>query len=165
MTPELVVRPRRLTVVCRLSALALLAVFGVLAVLLPRGAAGGQVFALADQLAFFGLGVLLAAAVLAFTRLRVEADAAGVRVRGYLGERTLPWAVVAAVRLDPGAPWASLELQDDDTVALLAVQTADGERAVEAVLALRRLLAASRTGGFGGSAAPPGGPGPQSPDR
>ena len=52
-----------------------------------------------------------------------------------------------SVRLDDGAPWASLELQDDETVQLLAVQSNDGDRAVEAVLALRALLRASRGGG------------------
>jgi Bacterial PH domain len=51
---------------------------------------------------------------------------------------------VAGVRLDDGSPWASLDLQDDDTVALLAVQANDGLYAVETVLELRRLLAISR---------------------
>lgn len=129
----------------------LLVVFGVLALLLPRGAAGGQAFGLADQIGFFGIGVLLAWAVLQFTRVRVRADLDGVRIRNYVGERALPWEVVAAVRLDSGSPWASLDLHDDDTVALLAVQTNDGARAVDAVLALRALLAASR-GQSGGSA-------------
>ncbi len=65
-------------------------------------------------------------------------------VRNGLGEKFLPWAVVVGVHLPEGAPWAQLELQDDETVALLAVQANDGEHAVDAVLALRRALAASR---------------------
>lgn len=144
MKPTLVLRPRRLLVVCRLASLALLVTFGVLAVLLNKGSAGGQRFALPDQIGFFGIGLLLAWAVLQFTRVRVEADEAGLRIRNYMGEKYIPWQVVAAVRLDEGSPWASLDLHDDDTVALLGVQANDGERAVEAVLALRRLLAASR---------------------
>jgi hypothetical protein len=83
-------------------------------------------------------------AVLQFTRVRVYADEAGVRVRNYVGEKAVPWPVVAGVRMDDGSPWASLDLQDDDTIALLAVQANDGRYAVEAVLELRRLLAASR---------------------
>lgn len=143
MTP-LVLRPRRLLLVCRLAGAALLAVFGVLAYLLPRGSAGGQVFALGDQIAFFGIGLLLAWAVLMFTRVRVIADESGLRVRNYIGEKWIPWQVVAGVRMDESSSWASLDLQDDDTIALLAVQSNDGDSAVDAVLALRRLLAASR---------------------
>lgn len=143
-----VVRPRRLVIVCRLAALAVVAVFGLLALLLPARQAGGAVvFGVADQVAFFCIGLLLAWAALQFTRARVDADETGVRIRNYVGERALPWAVVAGVRMDDGASWASLDLQDDDTVALLAIQSNDGAHAVDAVVALRRLLAASRAGG------------------
>ena len=138
-------RPRKLLWVCRAAALGLVVVFGVVAVLLPsRQGEGDAAFGVGDQIAFFCIGLLLAWAALQFTRVRVVADESGIRVRNYVGEKALPWQVVAAVRMDDGAPWASLDLHDDDTVALLAVQANDGARAVEAVLALRRLLAASR---------------------
>ena len=143
---SLVLRPRRLLVVCRLAGAALLVVFALVAYLLPRGSAGGEQFGIADQVAFFLIGVLLSAAVLQFTRVRVVADLRGVRVRNYAGEKFVPWQVVAGVRLDDGSPWASLDLQDDDTIALLAVQANDGARAVDAVVALRALLAESRGG-------------------
>lgn len=144
MTP-LVLRPRRLLVVCRAAGVTLLVVFGVVAYLLPRGSAGGQQFGRGDQIAFFLIGALLSWAVLQFTRVRVIADERGLQVRNYAGEKHVPWQVVAGVRLDEGSPWASLDLHDDDTIALLAVQANDGDRAVAAVLALRQLLAASRS--------------------
>jgi hypothetical protein len=144
VSERLELRPQRLLLVCRLAASVLLAVFAVVAYFLPRGQAGGQQFGLADQIAFFGIGVLLSAVVFQFTRVRVIADPTGVRVRNYVGEKFVPWQVVAGVRMDDGSPWASLDLQDDDTIALLAVQSNDGARAVDAVLALRRLLADSR---------------------
>ena len=138
-------RPRKLLWVCRAAALGLVVVFGVVAALLPsRQGEGDAAFGVGDQIAFFCIGLLLAWAALQFTRVRVDADESGVRIRNYVGEKALPWQVVAAVRMDDGAPWASLDLHDDDTVALLAVQANDGARAVEAVLELRRLLAASR---------------------
>ena len=140
-----VVRPVRLTRVCRFAAALLVVVFTAVALSLRRGG-GADVFGVADQVAMVVLGLLVATPVLAFTRARVEADLTGVRVRNLLGERALPWQLVRAVRRDEGAPWASLDLQDDDTVALLAVQANDGERSVRAVLALRDLLAASRRG-------------------
>ncbi len=156
---EVHARPRRLTQVCWAVALLVLALFGVVAWALGRagdGSATSVTFRLPDQLSMFGLGVLLAAAVLAFTRARVDADAAGVRVRNVLGDKTLPWGVVAGVRLDEGAPWAVLDLQDDDTVQLLAVQANDGDRAVDAVVGLRALLAASRRPGPAEPAPPQG---------
>jgi hypothetical protein len=145
VTDTISVRPRRLLLVCRLASAVLVAVFGVLAALLPARQAGSEAaFGLADQIAFFCIGLLLAWAVLQFTRVRVDADVRGIRVRNYVGEKVLPWQVVAAVRMDDGASWASLDLHDDDTVALLAVQSNDGAHAVDAVVALRRLLAESR---------------------
>ena len=141
-----VVRPRRLTRVCWATAVLVVVVFGVVATALRGGPEGDAQFQLADQIAMFVLGLLIAGGVLSFTRARVVADETGVRVRNVAGERHLPWQVIAAVRLDEGAPWASLDLQDDDTVALLAVQANDGDRAVDAVVTLRRLLRAAHGG-------------------
>ena len=141
---QVVIRPRRLTRVCWAVAALTLVGFAGVALALGTGTDGDAAFRLPDQIAMFGLGVLLALAVLAFTRARVVADVREIRVRNVLGDKVLPWQVVKSVRLDDGSPWASLELQDDETVALLAVQANDGEQAVQAVLDLRRLLAASR---------------------
>jgi hypothetical protein len=141
---KVVIRPRLLPRVCYAVAAGILVMFTVLAVALGSGPEGPAQFRLSDQIAFFGLGVLIALGPLSFTRVRVEADAAGIRVRNLWGEKSLPWQVVRAVRLVDGTPWATLDLHDDDTVSLLAVQSGDGERAVQAVLDLRALLAASR---------------------
>jgi hypothetical protein len=148
--PEVVdVRPVRLRRVARVTAAVVVAVFVVVAVALGGAGEGpvrpGQLrFGLADQLAMAGLGLLAAGVVLLFARPRVTADASGVTVRNVIGETTLPWQVVLAVRLDDGEPWAQLDLADDDQVSVMAVQAHDGQYAVDAVLALRRLLAASR---------------------
>ncbi len=138
------VTPRRLTRVCRSVAALVVVAFGVLAVLLPQGATDGQVFGLGDQLAFFGFGLLMAVGVLAFTRFRVRADASGIWVRNVLGDRYFPWGLVVAVIVPEGSSWALLELHDDETVALLGLQTSDGDAMVEAVLALRKLLQTAR---------------------
>lgn len=137
------VRPGRLARVCRVAAAVVVAVFAVVGASLRSGA-DGAIFGLADQVAMVVLGLLIAGALLSLTRARVLADTTGVRVRNVLGERGVPWQVVREVRLDDGQPWASLELHDDDTVPLLAVQANDGEQAVRAVLALRALLRESR---------------------
>jgi hypothetical protein len=50
--------------------------------------------------------------------------------------------VVVGVHLPEGASWAQLELHDDETVALLALQANDGDATIDHVLALRKLLQA-----------------------
>ena len=144
--PPVVVRPRRLTRVCWAVAAFVVVAFGFLAVALGNVPEGEMQFRVADQVAFFVLGLLLAGAVLLFTRARVVADADGIAVTNPLSRKQLPWEVVRDVRLDDGAPWAVLDLQDDETVQLLAVQGHDGDQAVDAVLGLRALLRASRGG-------------------
>ena len=144
MTATVVARPRRLTKVCWLLAAVVTVVFGVLAVALGRGPEGDAQFRLADQIAFFVLGLIIAGLALLFTRARVEATVDGVHVRNPFGTKDVPWQVVREVRLDEGAPWAVLELHDDETVQMLAVQSNDGDAAVDVVLELRALLRASR---------------------
>jgi hypothetical protein len=141
---RVVYRPRKLARVAWATAAIVVVGFTLIAYALFRAPDGEASFQLVDSLAMVGLGLLIAGCVLLLTRARVVADASGVRVRNVLGETVLPWGVVAAVQLDDASPWASLELQDDDTVALFAIQANDGAPAVDAVLALRRLLAASR---------------------
>ncbi|NES13521.1 PH domain-containing protein [Micromonospora sp. PPF5-17] len=134
------VRPRRIRLVCWVSAAALLVVFSAGATSLTGATGDGYgTFQRGDQLAMVGLGVFGALAILLFTRPRVVADARGVRVRNVIGSYELPWEVIRGVRFDRGAPWASLELHDDDLLPMVALQAADKEHAVEAVRALRRL--------------------------
>jgi hypothetical protein len=63
-----------------------------------------------------------------------------VIVNGYR-RRDLAWAEVIAVRMPPGAPWASLDLADGSEIAAMGIQGSDGKRARLAVRELRRLVA------------------------
>jgi hypothetical protein len=131
------IRPRKLARVCWAATVLVLLVFSVLALVLPEG---GQQVSVGDQVSFFLFGVLLAVGLVAFTRFRVRADETGVWVRNVLGERYFPWQVCVAVLLPEGASWAQLELHDDETVALLALQANDGDVTIDNVLALRKLM-------------------------
>lgn len=145
MTDVVRARPRKARVVCWIAAAAVVVVCTVVATGLRGSTGEGRgVFQAGDQVAMVGLGLLGAFAILMFTRPRVEADIRGVRVRNVIGSYDLPWEVVRAVRFNRGAPWATLDLQDDDTVAVMAVQAADKQYAVEAVRGLRTLLEAHR---------------------
>ncbi|GAA0793607.1 PH domain-containing protein [Spirilliplanes yamanashiensis] len=90
-------------------------------------------------------GLLLAAVVaVAPFRIAADADADGIHVRNLVREFTVPWSMVRAVRYHRGAPWASLQLTTEEVVTVLAVQIADGQRAVEAIRGLRALHAAAQ---------------------
>jgi hypothetical protein len=133
-------RPRKARRVAVASALVLVVVFTVVGVLLRRTPTGVY-FQLSDQVAMVLLGLLLAGVALLFARPRVRAGADGVEVRNLLGSRTLPWELVLRVSFPDGAPWARLELPDDEYIAVMAIQSADGRHAVQAIRALRALHA------------------------
>lgn len=139
-------RPRRLRVVCWVSAVVVLVVFIAVSFGLhgPLGDGAPGTFQRGDQAAMIGIGVLAALGILMFTRPRVTADDQGIHVRNVLGGYDLEWDLVRAVRFTRGAPWATVELEDDDVVSVLAVQSADKQYAVEAVRTLRAMLESRR---------------------
>ncbi len=141
-------RPRKTRYVAWLAAVGIVVLFTVVSFGLsgPTGGGYGQ-FRPGDQGAMIGLGVLGGLGVLLFARPRVWADAEGIRVRNVVGGYRLPWSVVRAVRFDRHSPWAMLELQDDESVPVHALQATDKAYAVDGVRALRQLhQAAINTG-------------------
>ena len=76
-------------------------------------------------------------------RPRVRADAEGVEVRNIGLARRLPWDQVVRVAFPDGASWARLDLPDYEYLPVMAVQSADGQRAVDAMRRLRALHAAA----------------------
>lgn len=131
-------RPRKVRLVAGLAAAALVVTFSLLALALS-GDATGVYFRVADQVSMVLLGILLAGGVLMLTRPRLRVDEAGVAVRNILGERTFPWPLVQSVSFPDGAPWARLELPDDEYAPVMAIQATDGDRAVQALRHLRAL--------------------------
>jgi hypothetical protein len=119
-------------------AIALVVVFAVVAVLLKSSATGVR-FDDADQFSIAALGVVLACGALVFVRPKVVADAEGIEVRNALFGQKVPWSLVRAVSFPDGAPWARLELPEDEYVPVVAIQAADRERAVAAIRELRAL--------------------------
>lgn len=137
-------RPHRVVVVAWVCAVGLVAVFTFIATALTGQTEGGGSFAAGDQAAMVGLGVLMALGVLLFTRPRVWADRRGIKVRNLLASYDVPWEIVRGVRFNDSSPWASLDLADDDTVALMAIQRSDHAASLTAVRGLRALLAEHR---------------------
>lgn len=71
---------------------------------------------------------------------------AGLVVRNLLTSRQLEWPQVVAVRFGDGRPWVELDLDDGDTLSVMAVQRSDGVRAeAEAGRLAGLVVAHSRT--------------------
>jgi hypothetical protein len=137
-TDTLVIRPHKVRLVVIPVAIALVVVFVVVAVLLKSGSTGVQ-FGAVDQFSLAAIGVALACGSLVFIRPRVVADADGVEVRNALFGQKVPWALIRAVSFPDGAPWARLDLPQDEYVPVVAIQAWDGEKAVLAIRELRAL--------------------------
>jgi hypothetical protein len=139
----LVVRPRKVLISAWVGSVAIVVLFVVIALLL-RNSPTGVFFRLADQIALVLLGLFIAGGLLLLARPRVRADADGIEVRNTFGTRYLPWSYVQRVAFPDTASFARLDLPDDEYLTVLAIQAVDGQRAVEAITALRALHARSR---------------------
>jgi hypothetical protein len=135
---QLVVRPRRVRRVAAVAAAGVVVVFSVVALLL-RNTPTGVYFHRSDQVAMVGVGLAIALGVLSLARPRLRAGADGVEVRNIIETKLLPWDLILSVTFPEGAPWARLELPDDEYVAVMAIQAADRDHAVRAMRELRRL--------------------------
>ena len=118
-------RPRRGRAVALVIAWASLAVFGAIAVVMPAQVDGR--WGLGDRLMFFGLGVVVAVVAWRYASIVAVPSRDGLVVRNLVVTRSLEWAEVVGVQFGGGEPWVSLDLEDGDTVAVMAIQKADGD--------------------------------------
>lgn len=107
-------------------------------VAIGMGASGA--WRVGDQLALVGLGLGLAAFLGRYASIRAVPHEAGLTVRNLMLTRTIAWDEVIEVRFPDGAPWVTLELDDGDELAVMAIQRADGETARAEALRLARIV-------------------------
>jgi hypothetical protein len=124
--PYAVFRPRQGRRVALTMAVLSLLVFSAGAVSLPGvdPFVGGWGFL--DRLMLVSGGVAVAAFLWRFASIRAVPSTRGLVVRNILTTRTLEWAQIVRVQFGGGAPWVSMDLDDTDTVAVMAIQKADG---------------------------------------
>lgn len=134
----LTVRPRRIAIYAVISATLVVAAMVIVGLLL-RDANEGVQFRPADQIALICLGVLLGAAILAMARPRLRVSESGIWVRNIFGERYFPWPLVHRIAFPEGANWAQVQLPDDESYPLMAIQALDKQRAVDALRKVRDL--------------------------
>jgi hypothetical protein len=138
-----VVRPRRVLIAAWVGAVAVVALFTVIAAIL-RNSHTGVNFRFADQVSMVVLGLLIAGGLLLLALPRVRADAVGIEVRNILVTRRYAWSDVRRVAFPDGASWARIDLADDEYMPVLAIQAVDKARAVDAITRVRALHAAAR---------------------
>ncbi|MDP9220932.1 MAG: PH domain-containing protein [Actinomycetota bacterium] len=128
-------RPRRARAVAVSVAVVSVVLFGGLGALVPT--AGPP-----DRVGIAAFGLAIAWFMWRYASLAAVPSAAGLRVRNLLTTRDLDWAEIVSVHLQVGAPWVTLDLDDGDSLAVMAIQKADGERGRAEASRLAGLVAA-----------------------
>lgn len=97
----------------------------------------GLDWSIVDRLFFFALGAMIAGLLWRYSRIEARPSKQGLVVRNLFLTRRLAWEEILRMQFGGGAPWVSLDLADTDTVAVMAIQKADGAhgRAMAARLA------------------------------
>jgi hypothetical protein len=65
-------------------------------------------------------------------------------VRNVVDYRLIPWSEVADISFPPGRRWARVDLEHNEYIPILAIQTLDRERSVAAMDTVRDLMARYR---------------------
>lgn len=125
--PYAVFRPRRGRRVAQALSMLSVVVFSGVALSVPWAdpQIGGQTAV--DQILLVLFGLAMAAALWRFASIRATPSPGGLVVRNLITTRSLSWPEVVRVQFGSGAPWVSVDLDDTDCVAVMAIQRADGD--------------------------------------
>ena len=129
-------RPRR----GRILPLVLGSVAVVVCTIVAIGMGAAGEWQVGDQLALVGLGLGLAAFLGRYASIKAVPDGSGLMVRNLMLTRTVAWDEVIEVRFPDGAPWVTLELDDGDELAVMAIQRADGQLGRDEATRLARIV-------------------------
>jgi hypothetical protein len=92
-----------------------------------------------QQITLVLIGAMGGAVLWGLVRCRITATPNGIEVVNGYRRHSYEWAEILAVHLPRGAPFATLDLADGTSSMVLAIQSADGDRARVAVRELRAL--------------------------
>lgn len=95
-----------------------------------------------NTIAILALAAVCLLLVLRHAGVYAIVDPQGIRVRNLVVTTVLPWSAIEAVRFGSGEPWVNLDLADGGTLAVMAVQGADGAFARAEAQRLATLVAA-----------------------
>ncbi|CAL9404258.1 putative protein [Nocardiopsis dassonvillei] len=132
--PPRVWRPRAVRAVAYGLGLLIVATMAVLALILPGD------WRVMDRVLLVGMGLVIAATLHLLARPRLVAGPDGVTVVNSIRTHVLSWAEIVDVRMPEGEPWPSVDLSDGTTLAVMGIQSADGDRSRVALEEFRELL-------------------------
>ncbi len=145
-------RPRRGRAVATTAAVVVVLVFAVVAVFLPGPRDAGNWTPL-DRVMLIGLALAIAWFLLRYASIKAVPTRESLTVRNLLTSRTVEWSEIVAVQFAGADPWVTLDLADTDSLAVMAIQKADGPRARAEAGRLAALVAglgeAGESGGSG----------------
>ncbi len=124
--PYAVFRPLRGRRVALTMTVLSLLIFAGGAISLPRVDPLFGGWGVLDRLLLVSCGVAVSALLWRFASIRAVPSTHGLVIRNLITTRTVEWTQVVRVQFGGGAPWVSVDLDDTDTVAVMAIQKADG---------------------------------------
>ncbi|MFI6574709.1 PH domain-containing protein [Nocardiopsis sp. NPDC050513] len=127
-------RPRAVRIVAYGLGLLVMATMVVLTVILPDD------WRPQDRVLLVLLGAAIAAALHLLARPRLVAAEDNVTVVNGIRTHVLAWPEIVDIRMPVGEPWPSVDLSDGTTLAVMGIQSADGERARRDLEEFRAML-------------------------
>ena len=112
--------PRLARVVAGVIGIVTLVAAGVFIALVPG-------FRLPDKAGTAALAILIAAFCYRQATVRAVPDRQGLSVRNLVFSRRLEWPEIIGVTFGDGTPWATLDLADGETLAVMGIQRSDGD--------------------------------------
>ncbi|SNV21635.1 PH domain-containing protein [Dermatophilus congolensis] len=103
----------------------------------------GAEWKLVDRLFVFALGAGIAWFCSRFVGVRAVPTEQGLMVRNLFRKRRFEWTEILRVQFGGGGPWAYLDVMDGEvleTVAVMAIQKADGAKAIKEASRLSALV-------------------------
>jgi Bacterial PH domain len=132
-------RSRRGRLVGRIGAVGQAVVLFGAAALLPWS--GPNTVGWLDRAGFVLVALLVGWGLLRLAGVSAVPSESGLVVRNVLLTRRLEWAEVVGLHFGDGDPWVLLDISDGDTLAVMAIQRADGEPARQEARRLATLVA------------------------
>ena len=130
--------PRRGRIVAISLAVAAIALFTFIGVFIPATAIHD--FKVFDRILFASIGWVLAALFFRYATIKAVPTRDGLTVRNLFLTRTVTWPQIMEVQFGHGMPWPTLELNDADTLAVMAIQRSDGPRSIQESARLSALV-------------------------
>ncbi len=93
-----------------------------------------------DRVGLVLIGVLGVGVLHLLARPKLVAAERRVTVVNGIRTHVLEWPEIIEIRMPEGEPWPSMDLADGSTLAVMGIQSSDGERARTNLAAFRELL-------------------------